>query len=102
VNAPRLIPLIIVVVAATAFVLGTMVGLPGARASAAHVYTLRAGDRVRIPTIHQACVVSTDGSAPDLFCARPTNPRHEVTIFRDNILIWTVGNPDHPAWSGKP
>jgi len=25
-----------------------------------------------------------------------------VTIFRDEILAWKVGNPDRPAWAGKP
>jgi hypothetical protein len=25
-----------------------------------------------------------------------------VTIFRDKILVWKVGNPDHAAWSGRP
>ena len=93
---------ILIAIAATAFAVGTMIGLPGARASANHVYTLRAGDKVKIPTIQQMCVLSAEGGSPDLFCARPSNPRHEVTIFRDNILIWKVGNPDRPAWSGKP
>lgn len=102
-NASSRISLVIfIVVAATAFVLGTKTGLPAARASATHVYTLRAGDKVRIPTIQPTCVLSGEGGLPDLFCARPTNPRHQVTIFRDNILIWKVGNPDRPAWSGKP
>ena len=102
-NAPSRSSLVIVIaVATTAFVLGAMTGLPAARASATHVYTLRAGDRVKIPTIQQTCVLSAEGGSPDLFCARASNPHHQVTIFRDNILVWKVGNPDRPAWSGKP
>ena len=50
VNAPSRFSLVIVLaVAATAFVLGAMTGLPAARASATHVYTLRAGDKVKDP-----------------------------------------------------
>jgi hypothetical protein len=98
----RLTPSISIAVAAVAFVGGALVGLPGARASATRVYTLRAGDRVLVPAIDQTCVLSGEGGRPDLFCARTAKPRHEVTIFRDSILVWRVGNPDHPAWSGKP
>ena len=102
-NAPSRISLLVVIaVAATAFVLGATIGLPAARASATHVYTLRADDKVRIPTIQQTCVLSAEGGSPDLFCARSSGPRHQVTIFRNNILIWKVGNPDRPVWSGKP
>jgi hypothetical protein len=60
------------------------------------------GDKVTIPAINQVCSVSTEGGAVDLFCARPRNAHHQVTIFGANILVWKVGNPDRPAWSGKP
>jgi hypothetical protein len=89
-------------VAATGFAVGTATGLPGVHASATRIYTLRAGDKVKIPTIQQVCTLSAEGGAPDLFCARPRNARHQVTIFRDTILVWKVGNPDHAAWSGRP
>jgi hypothetical protein len=88
--------------AATGFGIGIAVGLPGAHASATRVYTLRAGDKVKIPTIQQACELTAEGGAPDLFCQRPNNAHHQVTIFRDKILVWKVGNPDHAAWSGRP
>jgi len=104
VNRRRHLILAAVVVAAVAF--GFTVGRigtgPAAKASAAHRYTLRLGDRVTIPSVNQRCAVYTEGGAPELFCARPLHPRHQVTIFSDNILIWKVGNPDRPAWSGKP
>jgi len=102
VNPASRISLAILIAGAVAFALGTMIGLPGARASAAHVYTLRAGDRVRVPTIQQTCVLTAEGGAPELLCERTSRPRHEVAIFRDNILVWKVGNPDRAAWSGKP
>ena len=75
---------------------------PAAGASAAHRYTLRVGDRVTIPALGQRCAVYKEGGAPELFCARPSRPRHQVTLFRDRIQVWKVGNPDSPVWSGKP
>jgi hypothetical protein len=89
-------------VAAAGFAVGTMTGLPGAHASATRIYTLRAGDKVKIPTIQQVCELSAEGGAPDLFCERPSGAHHQVTFFRDSILVWKVGNPDHAAWSGRP
>ena len=79
-----------------------MTGASPVEASPNRAYTLRVGDRVAIPAIKQVCTVSTEGGAVDLFCARPRSAHHEVTIFRDSILVWKVGNPDRPAWSGKP
>jgi len=73
-----------------------------ADASAAHRYTLRLGDKVTIPAIRQVCSVEAEGRAVNLFCDRQRRPRHQVTIFRDQIVVWKVGNPDRPAWSGKP
>jgi hypothetical protein len=84
------------------FVFGQMTGTGAAKASGMRVYTLRIGDKLTIPAINQVCSVSTEGGAADLFCARHRNAKHQVTIFRDNILVWKVGNPDHPAWAGKP
>jgi hypothetical protein len=93
----------LVAAAATGFTIGGKVaGPPGAEASAAHLYTLRVGDKVTIPAVKQRCAVYTEGGAPELYCARPLHSRHQVTIFRDSILIWKAGNPDRPAWSGKP
>jgi len=70
--------------------------------SAARSYTLRVGDLVRIPAIGQACRVIAEGGAVDLSCSRPRGAQHEVSIFRDQILVWKVGNPDRPAWTGAP
>jgi len=104
VNAPR--PLILVLVltatAAVGFSVGTVMTAPAAGASAAHRYTLSVGDKVTIPALGQRCAVYKEGGAPELFCARPSRPRHQVTLFRDRIQVWKVGNPDSPVWSGKP
>jgi hypothetical protein len=87
---------------ATGFLGGHMVHTSTAAASSTHTYTLRLGDKAVIPGIRQTCSVSTEGGATDLFCAKTHRPHHQVTIFRDNILVWKVGNPDHPAWHGAP
>jgi hypothetical protein len=75
---------------------------PAAQASPEHRYTLRVGDTAAIPAVGQRCSVHTEGGAPELFCARPRRPRHQVAIFRESILVWKTGRPGHPVWSGKP
>ena len=70
------------------FSIGKIATAPAAEASAAHRYTLRVGDKVTIPAVNQRCAVYTEGGSPELYCARSQRPRHQVTIFRDSILIW--------------
>jgi hypothetical protein len=60
------------------------------------------GTKVAIPAIRQRCSVEEEGRAANLFCSRPRRPHHQLTIFRDRILVYKVGDPEHPAWSGKP
>src|SRR5262245_10483160 len=96
---------LVAVLAATAgaaFLGGQLASTGSADASATHRYVLRKGDRITIPAIDQSCIVSGEGGAPDLFCARSRRPHHQIVFFRDSILAWKVGNPDQPAWSGRP
>src|SRR5690349_6148477 len=93
---------VLVTTAAIGFTIGRVAGPTAADASASHRYTLRVGDKATVPAINQRCAVYKEGGAPELYCARPLRPRHQVTIFRDSILIWKAGNPDRPAWSGRP
>jgi hypothetical protein len=104
VNAPRplILALVLTATAAVGLSIGTVMTAPTAGASAAHRYTLRVGDKVTIPALGQRCAVYKEGGAPELFCARPSRPRHQVTLFRDRIQVWKVGNPDSPVWSGRP
>ncbi|MFL6030774.1 MAG: hypothetical protein ACJ74D_12190 [Gaiellaceae bacterium] len=88
--------------AGTAFVGGQLASTRPAEASATHAYVLRKGDKITIPAINQACVVSEEGRAPDLFCTRSGRSHHQVVFFRDSILVWKTGNPDAPVWSGRP
>jgi hypothetical protein len=84
------------------FVIGQMTGTRSAEASTSRAYTLRIGDKITVPAINQTCTVSTEGTAANLFCSRTRNAHHQVTIFRDSIQVWKIGNPDRPVWSGKP
>jgi uncharacterized protein YecT (DUF1311 family) len=70
--------------------------------SGGRTYVLHEGDEAIVPAINQVCTASGEGGAPDLFCARPKNPHHQVVIFNDEILIWKNGDTDTPAWTGKP
>ena len=100
----RRVVLIVVTVAAVAAGASgaAVIRTSGAEAAAAHKYTLHLGDKITVPAIRQVCWVEAEGGAPELFCSKQRRPRHQVTIFRDRILVWKVGDPDHPAWTGKP
>ena len=86
----------------SAFVVGQHTATNTAKAAASRTYTLRVGDRAAIPAVGQVCSVEVEGGFPELFCAKPLRARHQVTFFRDSILVWRVGRPDDPVWSGKP
>jgi hypothetical protein len=87
---------------AIGFVGGHMIHTSTAAASSTHKYTLRLGDKAVIPAIRQICSVYSEGGAIELFCQKTRKPHHQVTIYRDSILVWKVGDPDHPAWHGRP
>ena len=104
VNRPRRHVLIALLSAAAVigFNVGNIATAFAAKGAVTHRYTLRVGDRVTIPAINQRCAVYMEGGAPELYCARPLHPRHQVTIFRDRIQVWKAGDPDAPVWSGRP
>jgi hypothetical protein len=81
---------------------GQMLRTSTAAASSTHAYTLRLGDKAVVPAVGQTCSVAKEGGAVVLLCAKAQKPHHQVTIFRNNILVWKVGSPDHAAWHGTP
>ena len=103
-GTPRhpLLAIVVVAGAAIGFGAAKVTTAPATEASSTHRYTLRVGDRVTIPAVRQRCAVYTEGGSPELYCARPLHPRHQVTFFRDSILVWKVPRPDAPVWSGRP
>jgi hypothetical protein len=70
-------------------------------------YTLRAGDKVKVPGINQTCVVTGTrhhAAHKYLFCelARGMGRGHdEVLLSRSQIVVLKMGNTE-PVWSGKP
>jgi hypothetical protein len=92
----------VAVCAALAGSVGHLAGTNVAQAKAYRLYTLRVGDRALIASVGQQCTVEIEGGAPELFCSRRYGAHHQVTFFRNNILVWKLGNPDNAAWSGKP
>ena len=81
---------------------GALTRTHSASASSTHVYTLRLGDKVSIPGIGQACSVEKEATLLNLFCSKGVRAHHQVVIFRNNMLVYKVGDPDHVAWAGKP
>jgi hypothetical protein len=82
--------------------IGQLMATDAAQAKVSRTYTVRVGDRVLVPSVGQQCSVYTEGGSPELYCVRLQGPRHQVSFYRDIIFVWKVGDPDHPAWSGKP
>ena len=88
-----------------AFFIGrTTVAGTASATPAAHVYTGRVGDVLRVPAVATRCVVSREGAAPDLICAHTPKARYSVTFFKDNLFVYRNGNPDNPVFSvhGRP
>ena len=92
----------LVAIAALTGAVGAAFVIGSAAASADRAYTLRLGDRIVVPAVDETCVVSTEGGAADLVCARRRRPHHQVVIFRNRIQVWKAGNPAAPVWSGRP
>jgi hypothetical protein len=64
--------------------------------SSTHVYTVRGGDVVRVPTAATRCEASYDGGFPNFFCSRKPEGRYQVVFYKDSVLVSRVGDPDNP------
>jgi len=98
----RVLTAAFLLVALGALVGGVLTRAHTAKASSAHVYTLRLGDKVSIPGVGQLCLVEKEATSLRLLCSHGVRARHQVAFFRNSILVYKVGNPDHAAWAGKP
>ena len=61
-----------------------------------HAYTIRGGDIVHVPTTATRCEASYEGNVPNFFCSRDPEGRHQVVFYKDAVLVFRVGDPDHP------
>jgi hypothetical protein len=62
---------------------------PGAR-----VYTLRQGDRVRVPAVATECLATQEGGFARLHCSRTSRGRYQVDIFADTVHLYDLDAPD--------
>ena len=81
---------------------GVLNRVHAAQATATHHYTLRVGDKVSIPGLGQICVLE-EPSRLNLVCEKRANARHQVQIFRSQMLVYkAVGDQEVSVWEGKP
>jgi hypothetical protein len=64
--------------------------------SSTHVYTIRGGDVVRVPTAATRCEASFEGRVPNFVCSRNPEGRHEVVFYKDTVFVFRAGDPDNP------
>jgi len=81
-----------VLTAALAFVL-----VSSAAGASADVVTLKSGDVASFEELQ--CTAGVEAGLDSFECQRREGAKYEAAIFRDNILVWKVGNPDDPIFS---
>jgi hypothetical protein len=100
----RVLMVCLPVAVAAAFLLGRATNPPAAvGASATHVYTGRLYDVFRVPGAATRCEVGMEAGSPNVSCSHVpySRARHEVVVYRDNILVFRNGDPDSPVWSAR-
>jgi hypothetical protein len=58
------------------------------------VYTLRQGDRVRMPSAATECLATQEGGFPRLHCSRTSRGRYQVDIFARTVHLYDLEAPD--------
>lgn len=58
------------------------------------VYTLRQGDRVRMPSVATECEATVEGAFPRLHCSRTSRGRYQVDIFADTVHLYDLEAPN--------
>ena len=62
--------------------------------SGPRVYSLRQGDRVRMPSVATECEATQEGGFPRLHCSRTSRGRYEVDIFADTVHLYDLESPN--------
>jgi hypothetical protein len=60
-------------------------------------WRMREGDVARVPTAATRCEASQEGGIPNLFCRRDPEGGFQVVFYKDNVLVFRVGDPDNPS-----
>jgi hypothetical protein len=71
--------------------------------SAAHIYTGRVNDVFRVPGAALRCEVGQEGGAINTSCGHVpyAQARYQVVFYKNNLLVFRLGNPDRPVWSSR-
>ena len=72
-----------------------------AAAGTRHVYSVQAGDVVRVPAAAARCTASREAGATNLICAHTPKALYSVVFFKDNLFVYRNGNPDNPVFSAR-
>ena len=62
--------------------------------AAPRIYTLREGDRVRMPSVATECLATQEGGFPRLHCSRTSRGRYQVDIFADTVHLYDLEAPE--------
>jgi hypothetical protein len=92
------------VVIAAAFLVGRATTPQAAvGASTTHVHTGRLYDVFRVPAAAVRCEVDAEAGSVKLSCGHApyAKARHDVVFYKNNILVYRLGNPDNPVWSAR-
>jgi hypothetical protein len=58
-----------------------------------HEYTLHDGDVVFRHEAGARCFASREGVAANLFCTRIGGGRHQIILYKDEVLVWPLDCP---------
>lgn len=100
----RLLVLCVPIAVAAAFLVGRATSPPAAvGAPATHVYTGRLYDVFRVPGAATRCEVASEAGSLNVSCEHVpySHAKHEVVFYKNNILVFRLGNPDNPVWSAR-
>ena len=85
---------------AAAFVLGRAADPPTAvGALSTHVYNGRMYDVFRVPRAAVRCEIRSQS----ISCEHVpySNAHYEVVFYKDNMVVYRLGNPHNPVWSAR-
>jgi hypothetical protein len=72
------------------------------RAHTPHVYTLRAGDVVRVPAAAARCEVTGEAGIPNFYCTHTGRTGSQVFLWKDRADLYDLkrhGEPMVPTYS---
>jgi hypothetical protein len=65
-------------------------------ASGHHIFTVRPGDILRVPTTATRCQASHEGGIPNLYCSRTRRGRYQVVFWKDSVQVYDLARVREP------